>query len=140
MRLSTYKHVQCNHFTYCVKVKQHTCNRLKETWHLVNMILSSICLSEEHLLTALNELHVHEVNIFCIYNLARLLERQNRNWNLYQHHNKGIQYVILKRGYKLLNVISVNCLLVYLIISYNFHNYVYIHILNSYLYALLIIF
>lgn len=61
-----------NYSTYCVQVKQDTCNRLEEAWHLVNVIFNSIHLGEEQLLAALNELYIHEVNIFCIYDLARL--------------------------------------------------------------------
>lgn len=64
-----------SYFTYCIKVKQDTCNRLEETWHVVNVVINSVYLGEEQLLAALNELYVHEVNIFCIYNLARLSER-----------------------------------------------------------------
>lgn len=64
-----------NYFTYCIKVKQDTCNRLEETWHVVNVVIDSVYMGKEQLLAALNELHIHEVNIFRIYNLARLLER-----------------------------------------------------------------
>lgn len=62
-------------FTYCIKVKQDTCNRLEEPWHVVNVVIDSVCLGEEELFAALNKFYIHEVNIFRIYNLARLSER-----------------------------------------------------------------
>ena len=60
---------------YLVQVNQDTCNRVQEAWQLVETVVLPVRLSQIHLLTALNQLCVHQVHVLWADFLAWLQKK-----------------------------------------------------------------